>query len=149
MYAIVRSGGRQHKVAVGDVVEIDRVEGEPGATLTLPALLVVDGANVTTDAKALDCARHAVAAGFDRKVGDTGRTFFYLPFEHAEDMASQDRALELFNALAGWEAPGSPYQYARRHWDIIRRFGRFPHRNKVLGRVSTPAEAAFLTLPDS
>jgi large subunit ribosomal protein L21 len=53
VYAIVRSGGRQHKVAVGDVVEIDRVEGEPGATLTLPALLVVDGANVTTDAKAL------------------------------------------------------------------------------------------------
>jgi large subunit ribosomal protein L21 len=53
VYAIVRSGGRQHKVAVGDVVEIDRVDGEPGAMLTLPALLVVDGANVTTDVKAL------------------------------------------------------------------------------------------------
>ena len=108
-----------------------------------------DARAYATDAKALDCARHALAAGFDRMVGDTGRTFFYLPFEHAEDMASQDRALELFHALPGWEAPGSPYQYARRHWDIIRRFGRFPHRNKVLGRVSTPAEAVFLTLPDS
>ena len=98
---------------------------------------------------ALDCARHAVAAGFDRHVGDTGATFFYLPFEHAEDMASQERALELFRALPGWESPGSPYHYARRHWDIIRRFGRFPHRNKALGRASTPAEAEFLALPDS
>ena len=53
MYAIVRSGGRQHKVAVGDVVEVDRVTGEPGATLTLPALLVVDGTSVTSDAAAL------------------------------------------------------------------------------------------------
>ena len=53
MYAIVRSGGRQHKVAVGDVVEVDRVEGEPGSTLSLPALLVVDGDSVTSDAKAL------------------------------------------------------------------------------------------------
>ena len=53
MYAIVRSGGRQHKVAVGDVVEVDRVAGEPGSTLTLAALLVVDGESVTSDAKAL------------------------------------------------------------------------------------------------
>ena len=60
MYAIVRSGGRQHKVAVGDVVEIDRVEGEPGATLTLPALLLVDGDSVTTDAAAL--AKSSVTA---------------------------------------------------------------------------------------
>jgi len=53
VYAIVRSGGRQHKVAVGDVVEVDRVEGGPGSTLSLPALLVVDGDSVTSDAKAL------------------------------------------------------------------------------------------------
>jgi large subunit ribosomal protein L21 len=53
VYAIVRSGGRQHKVAVGDVVEVDRVVGEPGSTLTLTALLVVDGESVTSDAKAL------------------------------------------------------------------------------------------------
>ena len=53
MYAIVRSGGRQHKVAVGDVVEVDRVVGEPGSTLSLTALLVVDGESVTSDAKAL------------------------------------------------------------------------------------------------
>ncbi len=53
MYAIVRSGGRQHKVAVGDVVEVDRVAGEPGSTLTLAAVLVVDGDSVTSDAKAL------------------------------------------------------------------------------------------------
>ena len=53
MYAIVRSGGRQHKVSVGDVVEVDRVAGEPGSTLTLAALLVVDGDSVTSDAKAL------------------------------------------------------------------------------------------------
>ena len=101
------------------------------------------------DSKALDVARHAVAAGFDRQVGETGRTFFYLPFEHSEDMSCQERSLELFRALPDWEQPGSPFQYAQRHWDIIRRFGRFPHRNRTLGRDSTPAEAEFLTLPDS
>ena len=54
MYAIVRGGGRQHKVAVGDVVEVDRLAGEPGATVTLPALLVVDGSTVTSDKSALE-----------------------------------------------------------------------------------------------
>ena len=108
-----------------------------------------DARAFATDAKALDCARHAVAAGFDRQAGDIHATFFYLPFEHAEDMASQERALTLFHALPGWESPGSPYQYARRHWDIIRRFGRFPHRNTALGRTSTAAELEFLALPDS
>ena len=108
-----------------------------------------DARAFATDAKALEVARHAVAAGFDQKVGETGRTFFYLPFEHSEDMSCQDRSVELFRALPGWDQPGSPFQYAQRHWDIIRRFGRFPHRNRTLGRENTPTEAEFLTLPDS
>jgi uncharacterized protein (DUF924 family) len=95
-----------------------------------------------TDALALDAARHAVACGHDRALRGVERTFVYLPFEHSENLADQERALELFE--------GNPnFEWARRHWEIIRRFGRFPHRNAVLGRQSTPAEIEFLKLPGS
>ncbi len=96
----------------------------------------------STDALALDAAKHAVQAGYDRSLNDVERTFVYLPFEHSEDLADQERALKLF--------AGHPnYEWARRHWEIIRRFGRFPHRNAVLGRQSTPAEIEFLEKPGS
>jgi len=95
-----------------------------------------------TDALALDAAQHAVASGHDRALSKTERTFIYLPFEHSEDLADQERALELF---AGH--PNS--EWAHKHWEIIKRFGRFPHRNGILGRQSTPAEIAFLSEPGS
>jgi len=137
--------------------ECDRWQDTPAECLALVILLDQFPRNMfrddprafATDGKALDVARHAVAAGFDRQVGETGRTFFYLPFEHSEDMSCQDRSLELFRAQPDWDQPGSPFQYAQRHWEIIRRFGRFPHRNRILGRASTPPEVEFLTLPDS
>jgi len=89
------------------------------------------------DALALDAARHAIEAGHDRSMSEVERTFVYLPFEHSENLADQERALELF--------AGHPnHEWAVRHWEIIRRFGRFPHRNAVLGRQSTPAEIDFL-----
>ncbi len=70
------------------------------------------------------------------------RTFAYLPFEHSESLADQEVSLRLF--------AGHPnFEWARRHWEIIRRFGRFPHRNAALGRPSTPEEAAFLEQPGS
>ena len=78
------------------------------------------------------------------------RVFFYLPLEHAEDPALQERAVALFEALerdapAGGERTFALFtDYARRHRDVIARFGRFPHRNEMLGRESTPEEAAFL-----
>lgn len=95
-----------------------------------------------TDAKALEAARHAVDSGYDRGLPDAVRMFFYLPFEHSERLEDQERALQLF--------AGHPeLAWARRHWEIIRRFGRFPHRNAVLGRESTPAEREFLGQPGS
>jgi len=85
-------------------------------------------------------AELAVARGFDRVFPHDVRVFFYLPFEHSEDMAHQERAVDLCRMRGNKEV----YHYALIHMDVIRRFGRFPHRNKVLGRISTPEEIAFL-----
>lgn len=92
-----------------------------------------------TDAKARGIARDAVDAGFDSQVDDLLRQFFYLPLEHSEDLQDQDRSLELMTRL-GAEAR----RWAVLHRDIIVHFGRFPHRNPVLGRVTTPEEQRFL-----
>ncbi|MEM8663126.1 MAG: DUF924 family protein [Pseudomonadota bacterium] len=93
-----------------------------------------------TDAKAVTVADAAVAAGFDRAFMMPLRFFFYLPYEHAEDNALQDRCLDLVRPLNDQEF----YYWALVHADAIRRFGRFPHRNKMLGRETTPAEQAYL-----
>jgi len=94
----------------------------------------------TNDATALAIAQEAVRAGFDAQLEPNQRTFLYLPFEHSEDREAQRRSVELFAAL------GDPMtlDYAQRHRDIIDRFGRFPHRNRILGRESTPQELEFL-----
>ena len=92
-----------------------------------------------SDAKARAVARAAVAAGFDAMVDADVRNFFYLPFMHSEDLADQDRAVELTRVLGD-----DPLRYAIVHRDIIARFGRFPHRNAVLGRATTPEEQRFL-----
>ena len=74
--------------------------------------------------------------------------FVYLPFEHSEDLADQDESVRLFATLR--DALGEEsIRYAERHRDVIRRFGRFPHRNAALGRVSTPEELAYLAQPDA
>jgi len=93
-----------------------------------------------TDAKALATAELAVAAGHDLTQPAATRLFYYLPFEHAEDMAAQDRGLDLMRPLGDQQN----YYWALVHADAIRRFGRFPHRNKVLGRETTAAEKAYL-----
>jgi uncharacterized protein (DUF924 family) len=102
-----------------------------------------------TDHKALAVARRAVQRGFDRLLRPVERTFMYLPFEHAEDIAAQRRSLELFASLSRHPGGDSLFDYARRHYDIVVRFGRFPHRNQVLGRTSTAEEEAFLRQPGS
>jgi uncharacterized protein (DUF924 family) len=94
----------------------------------------------SSDVKALTLAKEAISAGFDMRVGKDERLFFYLPFQHAEDFAIQDEAVRLVEALGNEEHTN----YARRHRDIIRRFGRFPHRNAQLGRTSTEVEIEFL-----
>lgn len=91
------------------------------------------------DAKAREIARHAVARGVDQTFGPVERIFLYLPFEHSEDLADQDEGVRLFATLGDESA-----DYANRHREVIRRFGRFPHRNAALGRTSTPEELAHL-----
>lgn len=96
-----------------------------------------------TDAKALAIAKAAVDQGFDTdpSMTDDHRLFLYLPFEHSEDLADQRRSVQLQAARI---ADPEYVDYARRHLAVIERFGRFPHRNAILGRASTPEEEAHL-----
>src|SRR5690606_34582650 len=98
-----------------------------------------------TDPDALATAAHALERGFDRTLPRHARKFLYMPYMHSENLADQRRSLRLFEALG--EEPS--LQAARRHHEIIARFGRFPHRNAVLGRATTAEEAAFLQEPNS
>ena len=93
-----------------------------------------------TDALALRIARGALDHGFDKQVDATMRTFFFLPFMHSESLADQERCLALYRALGNEDG----IKYAEIHLDAIRRFGRFPHRNEILGRISTAEEIAYL-----
>ncbi len=92
------------------------------------------------DALAREIAAGALAEGYDRAVPAALRGFFYLPFMHSEDLADQERCVALYRELGEPEG----IKYAEIHADIIRRFGRFPHRNAVLGRTTTAEEQAFL-----
>jgi uncharacterized protein (DUF924 family) len=92
------------------------------------------------DPLAVAVARRAIERGFDLQLPVQERSFFYLPFEHSEAMADQERCCELFRSTGDAEL----LKWAELHTDIIRRFGRFPHRNAALGRVTTPEEQAFL-----
>ena len=94
------------------------------------------------DERARACARRILEQGWDKAMTPDERTFAYLPFEHSESIEDQELSLQLFE--------GNPnHEWARKHWQIIRRFGRFPHRNAALGRPSTPEEIEFLKEPGS
>src|SRR5215475_178462 len=99
-----------------------------------------DARAFATDPLARAVAAGAIVRGFDSQVPTELRSFFYLPFEHSEDLADQERCLALNSAAGDKEN----LKWAEIHADIIRRFGRFPHRNAALGRASTPEEQAFL-----
>lgn len=132
--------------------ELERWRSAPLASLALIVVLDQFPRNMfrgtarafSTDSLALAAATSALERGFDRLVLATERTFLYLPFEHAEDLAAQRCAFALFEAL-----DPNDMEYARRHYEIIARFGRFPHRNAALGRESTAEEAEFLKQPGS
>jgi uncharacterized protein (DUF924 family) len=98
----------------------------------------------SSDSAALAAARGMVEKGFDRLLARAEKTFACLPFEHAEDLAAQRRALALCRTL-----DADVFESAKRHYQIIARFGRFPHRNAVLGRESTREELEFLREPGS
>jgi uncharacterized protein (DUF924 family) len=126
-----------------------------GASGWLAAILVLDqfprnlfrgdARAFSTDGVALDLAKRAIAEGIDLRLPPEQRSFVYMPFQHSEQKADQARSIELFTAL------GNPFNldFAVRHKEIIDRFGRFPHRNEILGRTSTDEEAAFLREPGS
>ena len=97
------------------------------------------------DPRALELALEGIAKGDDRALTEAERGFFYMPLMHAEDRALQERSVELFTASGGEEGA----KFAVMHRDIVRRFGRFPHRNALLGRTSTPEEVEFLAQPGS
>lgn len=97
------------------------------------------------DPQARACLHHALAHGFDQELTTAQRNFLYLPLEHSEDVKDQEQAVELFTA----NGDETTTDYAIQHKVIIDRFGRFPHRNKVLGRKSTQEEEEFLTQPGS
>jgi uncharacterized protein (DUF924 family) len=93
-----------------------------------------------SDKLALDIVKRAIAAGHDRKVAAELHTFFYMPFMHSEELADQERCVVLMQK----EGKQENVKYAEIHRDAIARFGRFPHRNEILGRASTPEEIAYL-----
>ncbi|MBD2625702.1 DUF924 family protein [Trichormus variabilis] len=97
-----------------------------------------------TDWEALSAAQHAVAQGYDRQLLPVQRWFIYLPFEHSENLAHQRQSVKLFQQLSHDPESLSAIEYAFEHMKIISRFGRFPHRNQILGRISTTEEEEFL-----
>jgi len=101
------------------------------------------------DELALTAATALVDGGRDRELLPVQRAFCYLPFEHSEALADQDRAVQLFETLRADAQAGGMLDWALRHREIIQRFGRFPHRNELLGRVSSAAEIDFLSQPGS
>lgn len=107
------------------------------------------------DRYALDWAMDGIALAMDQQLRPIERAFFYLPLEHAESLEHQNRCVALFDQLAagvrsGWRETFQDYAaFAKRHREIIVRFGRFPHRNPQLGRESTPEELEFLRQPGS
>lgn len=128
--------------------ELKSWENEPDTALALIILLDQFPRNAfrgtarmfATDAAALAAAKAAVARGFDTNVDASLRLFFYLPFEHAESLAEQDRCVALHEGMNNADYT----KYAVMHRDVIQRFERFPHRNALLGRETTPEEQAFL-----
>jgi len=138
--------------ALKDEVPPDWLESAEGF---LAAILVLDqfprnmfrgsAKAFATDTQALALSKRAIAEGLDMKLPPEKRCFVYIPFQHSEDLADQRRSPELFTALGNPEN----LDFAKRHEEIIARFGRFPHRNASLGRATTPEEEAFLKQPGS
>jgi uncharacterized protein (DUF924 family) len=149
---------RERFVGTLDAGAAGALEGWAESSLGLLALVIVldqfprnlfrgTARAFATDAAALAMARRAIAQGIDRRLTPTQRVFLYLPFEHSEALADQDVSVALFEGLRdskAMAAPNGAIDYAWRHRAVIRKFGRFPHRNAALGRTNTAEEAAWL-----
>jgi uncharacterized protein (DUF924 family) len=102
-----------------------------------------------SDDRALQVAKYAVDRNFDKELLPVQRWFIYCPFEHSENLQDQQKSVELFTTLKDNPDSESAIDYAYRHLKVIERFGRFPHRNKILARQNTPEEEEFLKQPGS
>ena len=149
-----RFGELYEKAAAG---ELDAWREEAQSCLALVIVLDQFPRNIfrgdarthATDAKALETARYALDRALDRELPPFGRMFLYMPLMHSENVADQRRSVELYESLAGEPEGPDVTEYAVGHRDIVERFGRFPHRNAILGRETTPEEAEFLLQPGS
>ena len=108
-----------------------------------------DGRTHAEDDRAFGVSAYAVEHALDRELPAFQRMFLYMPFMHSENVEDQRRSVQLFERLAREEGAPDVVSYAVGHRDIIERFGRFPHRNEILGRETTPEEAVFLTTEGS
>lgn len=137
----------------GAAGELDAWGNTPRGALALVILLDQFPLNMfrgkvqsfSTEAAARRVASGAIERGFDTALTDMEKALLYLPFMHSEELFDQDRSVALFEAAGLTDN----LKWARHHRDIIRRFGRFPHRNAILGRTSTSAELAYLDSPDA
>ena len=149
-----RFGALHAAAALG---ELEGWRAEPRPMLSLVVILDQfsrnlyrgDARSFAQDAHALACAKEAIARGDDARMLPVERQFLYMPFEHSEDLAEQDCAVDLMTSLQAFEETRGLLEWAERHRAVIRRFGRFPHRNAILGRASTAEEAGFLKEPGS
>src|SRR5215469_10195480 len=139
--------------AAASAGELDRWKNEPHSCLALVLLLDQLPRNMfrntarafATDPAARAASRHAIEAGFDRRLPPLYCVFLYMPFEHSEQPADQDKSVGLFSELARAHPECADFVgYAESHREEIRRFGRFPHRNAVLNRASTDEEKEYL-----
>jgi uncharacterized protein (DUF924 family) len=139
--------------AMAAASELEELQNSAEGSLALVLLLDQLPRNIhrgraqafAADGKAREVARRAIERGFDGRLSRLQRLFLYLPFEHSEDLADQDLAIRLIGSLGDEEQT----YWARRHRDVIARFGRFPHRNAILGRENTAEEEEFLKSPGS
>jgi len=137
--------------------ELDAWRASPEPMLALVILLDQFSRNLyrgdarafAQDAHGLECAQEAVARGDDLALLPVERQFLYLPYEHSENLVDQEIGVERMASLDAFEETRGVSEWAVRHRDVIRRFGRFPHRNAILGRDSTPEEIEFLKQPGS
>jgi uncharacterized protein (DUF924 family) len=131
--------------------ELDSWKQTPEGTLALVIILDQFPLNMyrgrpesfSTEARSREIARYALEQGFDLPMDEAQKLFLYLPFMHSEDLADQNVSVDLF------EKSGMETRWALHHRDIVRRFGRFPHRNAILGRESNEAEQAYLDSDDA
>ncbi|CDG85813.1 DUF924 family protein [Janthinobacterium agaricidamnosum] len=159
--AFDRQIGRRFGALIGQALDGGLAEwDQAGPQGTLARILVLDQLTRNVyrgtpqafagDTLALAAAQALTAHDGDLALAPRQRAFAYMPFEHAESAAEQARSLALFTRLAAAASGFGPMlDYAKRHHAVIERFGRFPHRNQILGRSSTPQELEFLTHPGS